>query len=299
VTGLGRYVVGYLFGLEHLIILLCLFISMVYSLDGYAAYSWGTTTDVDGVETEMARDYACVLSGITGDLSRGKEQVGTLNPWKNCEYNWGYHSQARTDMSNGKWRVIAHGAACGPIWWNNPVNAQATCFPFPTSVEGTFIALSYYYMAEIKPGRKCFLSGIIGGSKGYRGWENTDTFVRIREVTESGGFYIESNLGWDSNGQIEQVASERPRVEYQCVDFPVDSKQFEFTTGTITKSQTARTVRIASGGGIKACALTGISGAFNVDSWTDGVSMSFPSTATGNWYLTVTAGKSATWLCVR
>jgi hypothetical protein len=281
-------------------ILLCFFISMVYSLDGYAAYSWGTTTDVDGVQTEMGSDSACVLAGITGDLSRGKERPGftLLQPWIDCEYNTGYHSQARTEMSNGKWRVIAHGAACGPTWWNNPVNAQATCFPFPTSVEGSFLALSSYYMTELKPGRKCFLSGIIGGSKGYKGWNFPDTFVRIREVTEGvGGFFIESNLGWnDESGTVEQVASERPRVDYQCVDFPVDR---QFTTGTIAKSLTTKTIRIASGGDVKACALTGISGAFNVDSWTDGVFMNFPSTATGNWYLTVTAGKSASWLCVR
>ena len=59
------------------------------------------------------------------------------------------------------------------------------------------------------------------------------------------------------------------------------------------------TFPLTSGAGVKACALTGITGAFNVNSWTDGVVMNFPPKIDGNWSLTVTGGKTATWACAR
>jgi hypothetical protein len=80
------------------------------------------------------------------------------------------------------------------------------------------------------------------------------------------------------------------------VDFP---KGTVITTGTAPVIPATETYTLTNGGGIKACALTGIMGAFNVNSYTDGVTMNFPAQINGNWSLTVTAGKFATWACAR
>jgi hypothetical protein len=39
--------------------------------------------------------------------------------------------------------------------------------------------------------------------------------------------------------------------------------------------------------------------AFNANSWNDGVLMNFPPKIDGNWSLTVTGNKSATWACAK
>jgi hypothetical protein len=272
---------------------------MAYSLvgNGYGVWSWGTTNDKDGVDTGMGYDTSCVLCGVCGDLSAGEEPHKYL-----CGEN-GIRSEASTlaDFETGTWRVIGHGGACGPIvsdgttsWYNNPVNAQAVCFLKSANLEGywtpDYPAVSRIY--ETKPGRQCFLSGILGAN-GI--WDNANSYARIRLVSiadathPTPGWYVESNLKkseWESN----------PMVKFLCVDFPVGHI---FNYGTTVVKETTQTLKITTGTGVKACALTGIQGAFNVGSWYDGVFMNWPSAVGGDWFLTVTAGKSASWVCVR
>jgi hypothetical protein len=47
------------------------------------------------------------------------------------------------------------------------------------------------------------------------------------------------------------------------------------------------------------CGLQGIYGAFNVDSWNDGVKITAPSTLGGNWTMTVSPGKWGEALCIQ
>jgi len=271
---------------------------MVYSLDGFSVWSWGTVSDVDGVDTGMdVAETSCVLSGLTGDLSKGEEPGKGL-----CWYN-SYRSEAIVRMGESfTWRVIGHGWGCQSVeeesieWWNNPVNAQATCFLKGASLTGYWTPDMYAFtrISELVPGRQCFLSGVVGATGT---WDSQYSTVRIIKGEDShakrslypSGWYIESNLqksAWGSN----------PEIHYLCVDFPTN---YQITKGTITKTQIARLVKITSGSGIKACALTEISGAFNVGSWTDGVVMTFPSTLSGDWYLSATAGKAVSWVCVK
>ncbi|WP_437815208.1 hypothetical protein [Sorangium sp. So ce1078] len=93
------------------------------------------------------------------------------------------------------------------------------------------------------------------------------------------------------------IGAHGPSVRATCVDFPEGT---QFTSGTVTAAAgETRTEVIASGPGIKACALVSIIGAFTQHSWTDGVLINEPSTLDGTWTMTVTNGKSAKWACAK
>jgi hypothetical protein len=47
------------------------------------------------------------------------------------------------------------------------------------------------------------------------------------------------------------------------------------------------------------CGLYAVRGPFNIDSISNGVMLNPPSTQTGNWVLTVSAGKTASYRCVQ
>jgi len=275
------------------IIILCFFFNMAYSLVGITVWSWGTTSDEDGVATTMVGyDTSCILCGVSGDLSKGQEiDKGGCG-------DKALRSEASTlsDWETNTWRVRGHGGRCGSVWNNNPVNAQATCFKYSASIEGTWTpdkpSVSFIKYFPIQAGRQCFLSGIYGvdGS-----WINANTYARIRKVTTvdpthpTPGWYIESNLQNAPSGS-------RPMIKFSCIDFPANHF---FTSGTTQIKSTTQTINLTTGTGVKACGLTGIQGAFNVNSWTDGVIMNFPTSSTGDWSLTVSPQKSASWLCVK
>jgi hypothetical protein len=274
---------------------------MVYSLvgNGFTVWSWGTTTDENGVDTGMDYDPTCVLCGVSGDLSKGEEPgVGLCGPN-------GRPSEAVTRVSfdPDSWRVVGHGGACGPQvgspiqWIGNPVNAQATCFYQAGNLEGYWTpdrpSIDVIEGYDVLPGRQCFLSGIVGVEQGS--WDSPNTYARIRSVSIPDathpvpGWYIESNLQKSALGS-------NPMIQFICVDFPTDNK---ITSGTTAIAKIPQTIKLTTGTGVKACALTGIQGAFKYDSWNDGVVMNFPSQLTGDWSLTLTAGKSASWVCVK
>ena len=199
---------------------------------------------------------------------------------------------------------MVHGGACEndvhqKVWNNNPVKAQATCFL--TAVDqrpGVWDPGNNglpVFVADLSAGllyvRNCFLSGLwgVGGA-----WNSNGNFARVRNVLTSDnthpkpGWYIEANLPMPNDGS-------HPRVEAECADFPRNSTKF--TQFTAPVSNVTKTYTLTQGPGVKACALKEIRGAFNVNSWTDGVVMNLPAKADGNWSATVTGGKSATWEC--
>jgi len=247
---------------------------------------------------------ACVLSGVTGDLSHGEEYASNVGK---CSGD-GRKATAQI-MFNSV--LQAHGGSCGrpfqpTIYYDNAVGAQATCFWKALSHNGFWvppgnIAYQVFQFTSIwkipdlvyKPERVCFLTGL----QGVNGtWNDPITYAGIRKVSvpdlthPTSGYYVESNL------QIVWP-DEEAALYYGCIDFPTNHV---ITTGTTAYSSTIKqTITITSGTGVKACALTGVRGKFNVNSWDDGIIMNFPTTIDGNWSLTVSAGKQASWVCVR
>ena len=76
------------------------------------------------------------------------------------------------------------------------------------------------------------------------------------------------------------------------IDFPSISAEWGGAFGGAPNTMT-------TGGGVKMCGLTGIYGAFNVNSYSNGVSLNAPSTQNGNWTMTISANKFASADCVQ
>jgi hypothetical protein len=270
--------------------------------NGYTAFSWGTTTDDIGIDIGSQTNRTCFLSGVSGNLNDGDQQGFSCGAK-------GEESMARVDdkyPATGHYWLMAHGGACEnnvnqKVWDNNPVNAEATCFwtaagETETEWIGGLNNDLPVALAELSTGnsnvRQCFLNGLwgVGGA-----WNSGSNFARVRKVTTTDnthptkGWYIEGNLPKAGDGS-------HPRIEGRCVDFPSNTT---LTPGSAPVIEVTKTYTLTAGPGIKACALTGIQGAFNVNSWTDGVLMNFPAKIDGNWTLTVSAGKSATWACAK
>jgi hypothetical protein len=89
----------------------------------------------------------------------------------------------------------------------------------------------------------------------------------------------------------------KTRVEARCVDLPVGTI---VTVGQLTAPQSGTNSQvITSGPGVKACALTSITGPLASYTFTNGIFMTPPSQLDGNWTLTVTHSKTAHWACVQ
>jgi len=269
---------------------------MVYSIvgNGWTVWSWGTTRDTAGIVLKLdSNTVSCVLNGVAGDLSRGQE----------IDQNKCGLAAERTETGvwpfiDG-WHITAHGAQCAGIWSDNPVVAQATCFWESSKIlDGFWIPdngpIFKIPGLDYAPQRMCWLTGLRGVDGA---WSNSFSFARIHKVRlndtlhATPGFYVESNLQ-------NAISGSRPEVHYLCMDFPSDHV---YTVGYIAPSEDTRTetITIGSLANIKGCGLTGIQGPFNVDSWTNGVTATWPTTFEGEWTLTVSAGKAAYWTCVQ
>lgn len=285
------------------VLMLCCAVSVVYALvgNGYTVFSWGTKTDTTGIDIGSVSDRTCFLSGVSGNLNVGAQMNF------GCGLKGGESLARVADKypTTGNYWLVAHGGACEnqvnqKVWDNNPVNAQATCFWTATGVTGGQWQTGNNNLPVKVAGllignnnvRQCFLSGLfgVGGS-----WNSSSDFARVRKVTTTDsahpttGWYIEANLPQPGDGS-------HPRVEARCVDFPQNTTLISGSTPVIAATKTHL---LTIGPGVKACALTGIKGAFNNNSWSDGVLMNFPAKIDGNWSLTVTGGKSATWACAK
>ncbi|MDC0707758.1 hypothetical protein POL68_04685 [Stigmatella sp. ncwal1] len=252
--------------------------------NGYTAASWGTTTDTTGFTLDSSTDRTCFLSGVAGNLSRGEEMA------------LGEESVAAVlYRSPGNYWLVGHGGATAnqvndKVWYNNPVMAQATCYLTATNVKNaTWISdgtvSAPVKIADLDPNdrRQCFLSGLLGVDGA---WNNNSRYARVTKKAD--GWYVESNM---------VLNYPRARVMGRCVDFPAGTV---LSTKTVTaETGTTVTEALTTGTGVKACALTGIQGAFNQNNWTDGALMNFPSTVGGNWTATVTGGKTAHYACAR
>ncbi len=281
------------------IFVICSALSIGNALSGYLAAGHGTTTDVVGVDMGSTSTQTCFLSGVSGNLNKGSQSgfgCGTQ----------GLESIARVAdkvPSTGHFWLMAHGGACSnqtnqQVWDNNPVQGMATCFLTTDNVkEGTWasgdnpVKVASLNAPNNKV-RRCFLSGIWGIAGA---WNSSSRFAKVRKVTATDsthsttGWYIEANLPASADGS-------RARVSARCVDFPANTT---ITADTTPLQTTTQTHTIAPAGGIKACALMGVKGAFNVNSYSDGAVMTFPSSSSGKWMLTVTKDKTATWACAK
>ncbi|WP_437954471.1 hypothetical protein WME76_23060 [Sorangium sp. So ce119] len=249
-------------------------------LTGWTYHSKGTTADPTPVDMGSMNDRTCVLSGVAGNLSQGS--------WDGL----GEPARAEIRETNDQHLHLkghggAHeGSAGETVWHNNPVLAAATCF---------FTTLNRWY--DILPGtetgilaigdsngrRRCFLASLHGIDGA---WSHPDDHAR---VFPSGGNW------WF--GSEHHTSTPRATFETVCVDFPEGTV---FTTGSASAlpGQT-KTKVITSGTGIKGCGLTHVTGAFNNDSWTDGVIINPPSAINGDWTITVSNGKAAMYTCAK
>lgn len=272
------------------------------ALSGWYWYWSGTTRDLTGLPVSglSTPDDPCALSGVAGNLSEGT----ATSP--------GLLSTARVGFNGLFTSLYAHGGATvngsgARVWVDNPVKGAVTCFH-----GGTLVATATWTSTTGSGGsapnppvkiaglhasnlRQCFLSGVTGSKTTWDGFPGN--FVRVQKVTApnasfpTAGWYIVSDMfhGWSADTLIE--------IEAECIDFPPGTV---FTSGEeISFAGFTTIVDIATEPGTKACALTGLEGAFNQNSWTDGAVIEAPwNPPDVTWTLTVTNGKKARWACV-
>jgi hypothetical protein len=260
-------------------------------LTGYYNWSWGTTTDTQGIKLAAIDDQTCVLAGVTGNLSAGLES---------------FDDQTRAGMvgRNGYWWLVGHGgrhynANHQLVWDNNPVLGEATCFLVPTKMydwwesqpahQGPAPPRKVYDLGGST--RHCYLGWIAGGEGAFTSTQSYAEVVRIPVADSthpSPGWYVQSNAPTPVNGYTVKVGA-------ICTDFPAGTV---FTSGTQVGTAGSY-VRITSGGGIKGCALTGVVGAFTQNDWDNGILIKPPTQIDGNWSIKVTQKKVAVWSCAK
>ena len=267
------------------------------AVSGWMPFGWGTTNDLYGLDTEVVNtNWNCVLSGVAGDLSKGRG-------WGAISVNSAAKIERSGTFSANTFHILAHGGAYENqngqrVWANNPVFASTTCIPYPQTDSASWRSTADSVAPPVKisglvTNRECFLTGITGGE---HLWNDSEKFGRVRKITTpdathpTSGWYVEGNERSDVDGGHAYVTA-------SCVDFPSLALLWD-TPKEAPAGGAAVTVPITTGGGVKACGLRTIRGAFNKNSWTDGVRITPPSSATGTWNMTVSAGKFGRAVCV-
>jgi hypothetical protein len=258
-----------------------------------------STTNTTPTNTEAAiSDWTCVLSAVGGSLNAGENAsfdgpgafmsevfISALAPsfteW-GLQVNGGAYNNPATDEGE---------------WAGNTVLGATTCFPEPYSAMGTWQSVPEgspitppLKISDIQtdPQRYCFLSGIILGDTQS---DSSSSDVLVHPVTTAGGkypttgWYVESNSSDTANDSVAEVQA-------TCIDFPS-------LAGVWAGVSTAGTYTLTTGTGIKACGISEIWGPLNASSTSDGVIITPPSVANGNWTLKVSAGLTAGWICVQ
>jgi hypothetical protein len=256
-------------------------------ITGWSTGAWGTLRDLVGADTGWDADVStCVMTAVTGDLGEG-------GYWQSADHPSAAWIKPR---SNGNYYMIAHGGAYAnqtntSSWADNKVMVGAVCVPYPKSAEAQYKSGNLpVKISNFISGRRCFLNGISGGGQIFT--HSNDT-VRIRKITTTDskhpttGWYLEGTLS--SNPYTGQPAY----ASAYCIDCPSISAEWGWGYGPVTNQP------MTSGTGKKMCGLVRVHGAFNVNSWTNGVTLNPPSTQTGNWTLTVSSGKYAEVNCIQ
>jgi hypothetical protein len=265
-------------------------------VSGWAVGAWGTTTDLVGFDTGWSTSNStCVLTRVTGNLTEGGYWQTSTDVLSTADVGYKLNS-------NGNYWIIGHGGAYTNqvnqrVWENNPVMAGAVCVPYTGPAEVTWKSQDPQYgvaapkkVAGLLSTRRCFLTSIRSGMGAFG--KSTD-FARVVKVTSidskhpTTGWYIESNLESNSvNGQPAFVSA-------ACIDFPSIWAEWGAWFGGATNTITPNGDSLP-----KMCGLTGLHGAWNVNSWTNGATINAPSTQGGLWSMTVSAGKSAEAICI-
>ena len=169
------------------------------ALSGWSTYGWGTTTDLDGLDTNLPLNtWACSLSGVAGDLGKGTSYDPKAVKSRSGVGGW---------LFDSTWHVFGHGGATedangNRVWLNNPVNTGATCVPYPRIASATWQSKDEETGAPAKIAdlgdarRQCFLTNISGGFGLWNSANNYARVVRISTVNATHpttGWYVESN----------------------------------------------------------------------------------------------------------
>jgi hypothetical protein len=260
-------------------------------ISGWATGSWGTTTDLIGADTGWhTATSTCVLTKVQGNLGDGG--------WWDVEDE---PSVAEVQGgNNGDWFMIAHGGAYtnqvnARVWSNNPVNVGVVCVPYKESAGGAWKTQPARFgvappvrITGLAATRRCFLTGIIGGGENFT--HAGDSMI-VKQVTTPDATH--STTGWYVEGTVaSNYYTEQPSyANAACIDFPTIAGEWTGAFGNATNTLTTN-------GGNKMCGLTGLYGAFNVNSYSDGAAINSPASQAGNWTMTVSANKYATNDCI-
>jgi hypothetical protein len=231
----------------------------------------------------------------------------------------GAYTQANYDSYG---RVVSYSQA----WYNNPVLAGATCVAHPAapSLPSTGVWNSHSSAAVTSLGifgqnisvsssafvgspvfitpdtttlnwapvsTQCFIEAIYGNglqlsrSYSYARVENITTTDATHPVT---GWYVDSNAPNDVSGTNSEVIA-------KCVRFPQPTGFVSVVLSAPAGSPVSQAITPAGAGW--ACGLQEIKGAFDKNSFSDGVILS-QATSTSPWTMTVSNGKSAHAVCV-
>jgi len=267
-------------------------------VSSWAWGSWGTTTDLTGFDTGWSTlNSTCVLGQVTGNLTEGgywdirdelsEASVGYRYGSNNDDHWIEGHGGSYTDQSNNR------------SWANNPVMAGAVCVPYSSSGSATWESQRPQFglappvrIAGLSSNRRCFLTGIRSGGGQFG---NSTDYVRVVKIKSADIDSTHPTTGWYVEGNLvaNQITGIPAFVDAACIDFPSIWAEWGAWFGGATFTITADGDSLP-----KMCGLTGLHGAWNVNSWTNGATIKPPSTQGGLWKMTVSSGKSAEATCI-
>jgi hypothetical protein len=251
---------------------------------GISVWSWGTT---DGTPLDVGpwSTQTCFLAGIAGDMSSG------VLAWQFDQFGNAILANAYAGVHkwNDRYQMRAWGGAdANFVPTYNAVNARVVCLGTGTKTE---ISGAWFWgdpprqLMPVAPNRQCFLQGIYGLEGTWTHWHD----------------YIEiGNDGqmWWIQGSMQPAASGAfGYVDAVCVDLP-GGTQVTDIDASAPDPGSALGVPVAWGDWM-ACGLTGISGALDTSSWTDGAMLNWPSGLTGWWTVDAYNGKTAYGACLQ
>jgi len=277
--------------------------------NGFTIWGWGTTQDPIGINIGPSSDRTCFLAGVAGNLNTGCQPNFCSGPYDMPSTAWVFTPYPALDH----YQLVGTGGAYTNnvnqrVWYNNPVSAQATCVYASTHFDVGMVIQSsasarIARIADLSAGngtvRQCFLKGLEGTDGAWNDQGHNHAWIYKATVTDglhpTTGWYLNFDVtaGYPAPGGPNPGAPSWAHAT--CVDFPGGTT---ITSGSVWDIGGAAQA-ITSGPGVKACGLTGVQGAFNQNSWTDGALMNFPAQIDGNWSLTVTGSKTANWACAR